>query len=256
MRRNQAKANRAYAMATAAVLVGVLALSTTVWAMRPAEIEAETLCPSSRAISGHTLVIVDRTDRWSPSVGAALKGVVERAQRDTAQHAKFSVVSLDKSQSVQPVFSVCNPGAPTIMSDLYRGRRFTERDFEERFIGASDAVIDKVSAPASASTSPIVEYLHRWLGGDDFNQSVPNRRVILISDMRQNSPLYNIYKQRGDGLGEILAKKFGPAAEGVTFDIYYVDNAGEKLVQEDTVRGAWEQAFNDVGAKSTWRQIN
>lgn len=256
MRRKQAKANRTYAMATAAVLVGVLALSTTVWAMRPAEIESETLCPADRAIAGHTLVIVDRTDHWSPGVGDALKGIVERAQRDTPQHAKFSVVSLDKSQSVQPVFSVCNPGAPTIVSDLYRGRRFTERDFEERFIGASDAVVERVSAPASASSSPIVEYLYRWLGGDDFNQTVPNRRVILISDMRQNSPLYNIYKQRGDGLGAILSKKFGPTAEGVQFDIYYVDNAGEKLVQEDVVRGAWEQAFNDVGAKSTWRQIN
>ena len=256
MRRNKAKTNRAYAMATAAVLVGVLALSTTVWAMRPAKIEADTLCPSSRAIAGHTVVIVDRTDRWSPSVGAALKGVVERAQRTTAPHAKFSVVSLDKSQSVQPIFSVCNPGAPTIMSDLYRGRRFTERDFEERFIGASESVIDKVSAPAAASTSPIVEYLHRWLGGDDFNKSVPNRRVILISDMRQNSPLYNIYQKRGDGLGELLTQKFGPAAEGVAFDIYYVDNAGEKLVKEDVVRGAWEEALNTVGATHTWRQIN
>jgi hypothetical protein len=256
MRRDKAKANRAYAIATAAVLIGVLALSTTVWAMRPAEIEAETLCPSSRAIAGHTLVIVDRTDRWTPSVGEALKGVVERAQRTTVQHAKFSVVSLDKSQTVQPIFSVCNPGAPTVLSDLYRGRRFTERDFEERFIGASDAVIEKVSAPSAASTSPIVEYLHRWLGGDDFNKSVPNRRVILISDMRQNSPLYNIYQKRGHGLGGVLAQQFGPDAAGVAFDIYYVDNAGEKLVKEDVVRSAWEDALNSVGATHTWRQIN
>lgn len=256
MRRSRKQANRTYAMATAAVLVGVLALSTTVWAMRPAALEAQTLCPSTKAISGHTLVIVDRTDRWTPSVGAALKGVVERAQRNTPQHAKFSVVSLDNRQSVQPLFSVCNPGSPTIMSDLYRGRRFNERDFEERFIGASDAVIDKVSAPAAASTSPIVEYLHRWFGGDDFNQSVPNRRVILISDMRQNSPLYNIYKKRGQGLAEVLSQQLGPAAEGVAFDIYYVDNAGEKLVKEDVVRNAWEEALNDVGASHTWRQIN
>ncbi|HWA22596.1 MAG TPA: hypothetical protein VG735_09400 [Caulobacterales bacterium] len=43
--KNRNQANRFYAIATAAVLVGVLALSITVWLFRPAQLDTATLCP-------------------------------------------------------------------------------------------------------------------------------------------------------------------------------------------------------------------
>ncbi|MEQ1490769.1 MAG: hypothetical protein ABL932_09515, partial [Terricaulis sp.] len=136
MRREREAANRRYAGFTAGVLFSVLALTATVWLMRPAELDAATLCPTNRPLAGHTVVIVDRTDRWTQAMGAALTQLVENAQRDTDKYEKFSIVSLDANQSVHPLFSICNPGEPTFWSDLYRGRRYTTRDFEERFVGA------------------------------------------------------------------------------------------------------------------------
>jgi len=253
--RSRARTNRAYAGATAGVIGALLALSVTVWLFRPATLDPETLCPTSRPLAGHTVVIVDRTDRWAPAVGDALTEIVEQAQRETLQYEKFSIVSLDANQSVQPLFSVCNPGAPSLLSDLYRGRRYTERDFEQRFVGAAERVIAEVREPSQASTSPIIEYVHRWLGGDDFNATVPQRRLVLISDMRQNSPLYNIYLARGEGLGEVVARELGPAAEGVIFDVYFVAHGGDRQVSEDEVRAAWDHAFEAIPTSHSWRQI-
>lgn len=253
--RRQAEANRRYAMGTGAVIAVLLAITVTVWALRPAELDAATLCPTSRPLAGHTVVIVDRTDRWSPAVGDTLTEIVERAQRDTRQYQKFSIVSLDADQSVRPLFSVCNPGAPTFWSDLYRGRRYTVRDFDQRFVGAAERVIADVRAPSEAETSPIVEYVHRWLGGDDFNGAVPNRRLILISDMRQNSPLYSIYRAHGEGLDEVVLQEFGPAAQGLAVDVYFVAHGRDHAVSESDVRAAWNDALNKVGATHSWRQI-
>ncbi|MGE0741292.1 MAG: hypothetical protein AB7O98_08105 [Hyphomonadaceae bacterium] len=253
--RESARTNRLYATATAGVLGALLALSVTVWLLRPADLDPNTLCPTSRSLEAHTVVIVDRTDRWSPAVSDTLIEIVERAQRDTQRYQKFSIVSLDADQSVRPLFSVCNPGAPSFWSDLYRGRRYTERDFEQRFVGAAERVIEQVREPSEASSSPIIEYVHRWLGGDDFSAAIPERRLILISDMRQNSPLYSIYEARGAGLSDVVAREFGPAAEGVAVDVYFIAHGRDHQVSETDVRAAWDDAFNRVGALHSWRQI-
>jgi hypothetical protein len=256
MRSQREAANRRYAGFTAGVLFSMLALSVTVWLLRPAELDAATLCPTNRALQGHTVVIVDRTDRWTPAMGAALTQIVENAQRDTDRYEKFSIVSLDAQQSVHPLFSVCNPGEPTFWSDLYRGRRYTTRDFEQRFVGAADSVVEQVREPSEARTSPIVEYVHRWLGSDDFNVGVPQRRLILVSDMRQNSALYSIYAGAEDELGSVVERQFGPAAQDVTFDVYFVAHGRDHNVTEDEVRTAWDHAFGRIGADYSWRQIS
>jgi hypothetical protein len=254
-KRNQA--NRFYAIATAAVLIGVLALSITVWLFRPAELDEATLCPTSRPITGHTLVILDRSDKWNSVMGDTLTELVADAQRDTKQHQKFTIVSLDSKLSPHPLFSICNPGAPTLLSDLYRGHRYTQRDFAEHFVGAAERVIEQVRAPDEAPTSPIVEYVHSWLGARDFDAHVPNRRIILVSDMRQNSPLYSMYSPgEGQGLAPVVQNQFGPSAKGVTFDVYFVSHGKEHNVDEGSVRAAWDQAFRGVGAIYNWRQIS
>lgn len=256
MRRDRDAANRRYAGFTAGVLFSILALSLSVWLLRPAELDAATLCPTNRPLAGHTVVIVDRTDRWTQAMGSALTQLVENAQRDTDKYEKFSIVSLDADQSVHPLFSICNPGEPTFWSDLYRGRRYTTRDFEERFVGAGERIVEQVREPSEARTSPIVEYVHRWLGSDDFNASVRHRRLILVSDMRQNSPLYSIYSGAEDQLGDVVERQFGPSAEGVAFDVYFVAHGQDHNVTEDEVRTAWDHAFGRIGAEYSWRQIS
>ena len=256
MRRDRDAANRRYAGFTAGVLFSILALSLSVWLLRPAELDAATLCPTNRPLEGHTVVIVDRTDRWSQSMASALTQLVENAQRDTDKYEKFSIVSLDADQSVHPLFSICNPGEPTFWSDLYRGRRYTTRDFEERFVGAGERSVEQVREPSEARTSPIVEYVHRWLGSDDFNASVRHRRLILVSDMRQNSPLYSIYSGAEEDLGAVVERQFGPSAEGVAFDVYFVAHGQDHNVTEDEVRTAWDHAFGRIGAEYSWRQIS
>jgi hypothetical protein len=254
--RTKAEANRFYAVMTACTIAGLLALSVTVWMFRPADLDAATLCPTSRPIAGHTVVIVDRTDRWSPGMGAALRELIEAAQRETRQYQKFSIVSLDAEQSTHPLFSVCNPGAPTFWSDLYHGRRYTQQDFEQKFVGAADQVVEAMGQPAEAPASPIIEYVHRWLGSDDFNASTPQRRLVLISDMRQNSPLYSIYRSPPAQLAPVAVQQFGQGARAVAFDVYFLAHGRDHNVSETEVHTAWDRAFHQAGARYTWRQID
>jgi hypothetical protein len=255
--RTKAEANRFYGVMTACVLAGLLVLSVTVFLFRPADLDPESLCPTSRPIAGHTVVIVDRTDRWTSGMSAALRQLIENAQRSTQQYQKFSIVALDAENSTHPLFSVCNPGAPTFWSDLYHGRRYTVRDFDQRFVGAADRVVEQVSEPSEAPNSPIVEYVHRWLGSDDFNASIASRHLILISDMRQNSPLYSLYREpNGQGLAPVAQQQFGAAAQGVSLDVYFLAHGQDHNVSETQVRNAWDRALAVLGVHYTWRQID
>ena len=112
------------------------------------------------------------------------------------------------------------------------------------------------SRPSQAGSSPIVEYVHRWLGSDDFNASIRDRRMVLVSDMRQNSPLYSMYRARGDGLAPVVQRQFGASAQGVAFDVYFVAHGRDHNVSEEDVRSAWDQAFQAINAQYTWRQIS
>jgi hypothetical protein len=255
--RASARANRFYATATASVLAVLLALSFTVWYFRPPLPDAKTLCPTTRPISAHTLVIVDRTDRWNPAVEETLTDLIEDAQKNTKQYEKFSIVSLDANLTTHPLFSICNPGAPTFMTDLYRGHRYTRRDFDQKFVGAAEHVIAQVRQPSEASTSPIVEYLHRWLGREDFDARVPNRKIILISDMRQNSQELSVYRDNGgQRLPDLVRQEIGPAGAGVSYDVYFIAHGHDYNVPEADVRTAWENAFRAIAATYQWRQLD
>jgi hypothetical protein len=81
--------------------------------------------------------------------------------------------------------------------------------------------------------------------------------MILVSDMRQNSALYSIYSARsGDGLAPVVRAQFGPSAQGVVFDVYFVAHGRDHNVSEDEVRTAWDGAFQAIDADYTWRQIS
>jgi hypothetical protein len=252
----RARANRRYAAGTAGVLVTLAALSFAVWWFRPPNPDPVTLCPTTRPITAHTLVIVDRTDRWDPAIEQTLSELLEDAQRNTAQYEKFSIVSLDANLSTRPLFSICNPGQPNFITDLYKGRRYTRRDFEQKFVDASESVVARVRRPAAAPTSPIVEYIHRWLGRDDFNAGVPNRKVILISDMRQNSHQLSMYRQGGAELSRLVEREIGEPGRGVTYEVYFIAHGHDYNVPEEDVRRAWDEAFNTISAKHEWKQLD
>jgi hypothetical protein len=255
--RAQARANRFYATATGSVIASLAALSFAVWFFRPPLPDAETLCPTTRPIAAHTVVIIDRTDRWNPVVGETLTELIEEAQKGTARYEKFSIVSLDANLTTRPLFSVCNPGEPTFMTDLYRGRRYTMRDFDQKFVGAAEGVVARVREPAEAATSPIVEYVHRWLGRKDFDESIPNRKIILISDMRQNSPGLSVYRDNGGAhLPQLVEREFGPAGGKVAYDVYFIAHGHDYNVPEADIRTAWENAFRAIAAQYEWRQLD
>jgi hypothetical protein len=253
---DKARANRRYAAGTAGVILTLAVLSFIVWWFRPPNPDPETLCPTTRPITAHTLVIVDRTDRWDPAIAETLAELIEDAQRNTRQYEKFSIVSLDAHLTTRPLFSICNPGEPNFITDLYKGRRYTRVEFEQRFVGASDSVVAQVRRPAAAPTSPIVEYIHRWLEREDFDARVPNRRLVLISDMRQNSNDLNMYRQGEAGLSRLVAREMGQAGRGVRYEVHFVDHGHDYNVPEADVRRAWEQAFSAISAKYEWRRLD
>jgi hypothetical protein len=253
----KARRNRFYAAATGGVLATLAALSFLVWLFRPPVPDPETLCPTRRPITAHTLVIVDRTDRWDSGIEETLTQLIEEAQRSTRRYEKFSIVALDSELSTHALFSICNPGEPNILTDLYKGRRFTKRDFDQKFVGASESVIARIRRPAQAPTSPIVEYIHAWLGRDDFNAEIPKRRLVLLSDMRQNSAQLSLYRSPdSDALARLVSREMGEAGSDVVYDVYFVAHGRDYNVSESDVRGAWSRAFTGISAKHEWRYLN
>jgi hypothetical protein len=47
----------------------------------------------------------------------------------------------------------------------------------------------------------------------------------------------------------VVERQFGPSAQGVAFDVYFVAHGRDHNVTEDEVRTAWDNAFGRIGAE-------
>lgn len=96
-------------------------------------------------------------------------------------------------------------------------------------------------------------------------QTVPGRRIILVSDMLQNSAIFSVYgRSRGavsDRLPPVadtvqaIREEFGMALAGVVLDIHLIERPGWETEQNGALRTYWTQVFSQLGVALSWQVL-
>src|SRR5215475_7292421 len=150
-----------------AVLIGaaLAALGAFAFAavlLRPPPTDPDTLCRTDRALAGHTIILVDSTDRLERRHKRRLEAVVAQERERLAQYDRLTIVRLDPRHPREPrvLFSKCLPRPPELANPLYENPRLAQQHWDEAFADAMNEAVHSAQSGGVAQASPILESLH------------------------------------------------------------------------------------------------
>lgn len=252
------------------VVAGVLgAISYAALVLQPAEYDPETLCLVDET-PPHTIVMIDRTEvLYTPAQARRIHDVIHDARASLEIGERLSLFELNHRGEIRNTnrFSVCNPGRGDQINPLYRNPNRVQMRYEALFDRPLDRALDGLLDLIDSPVTPLAESLAELGTREDFDRAVPRRRIILISDMLQNTQLYSVYGYaRVDLAGRLpdpaiiareLENRYGRALAGVELEILFVaqDHDGWTPQQRAIIRAHWEEIFRHLGVRDSWREF-
>jgi hypothetical protein len=249
------------------IVAGVIAaVSYFAMTLRPAEYDADTLCISG-VVPPHRVVIIDKTDLYSPAQAAAIERIILNERDTLGIGERLSLFELDETGRLADTneFSLCNPGSGDQVNPLYRNPDRIQARYEALFDAPLQRALADLVVPKDAPQSPILEALAELTQQESMSQTVPGRRIVLVSDMLQNSEIFTVYgRSRGALLDRLppveqtvqaIRDQYGFALAGVTMEIHLIERAGWETEQNGPLRTYWTQVFNQLGVAVSWRSL-
>ena len=258
--RNQAILN--FVLAGLAVVI----IGFSFYALQPEPYDETTLCEISDALPPHTAVIIDKTDQYSEEQAGLIAAVIRRARNRLEIGERFTLFELDQFGQFDPrgEFSLCNPGRGDQVNALFRNPAQIEERFNEKFNAPLERVLEDLVEPKEAPNSPVLEALARLGQTDAFSDRAPERRIVIISDMLQNSDVFTIYGGGGAmpenmptaiEVADTTMRRFGDSLDGVELEVRLIPRQRYVDMQRGPLKDYWDEVFSELGVRVTWRDL-
>ena len=220
-------------------------------------IDTATNCPMTGPMS-YTAIIIDTTD----SVSAILRIAIENEfAKVKAQIPKFGALAIYaagfEGEISKPEFALCNPGDTSQMDWRTQGKILVKRRWEEGFQKPLDRVLQKMLSSTETSKTPLLEAIQSVsvqsfgpLRSSDKNE-IP-KRLIIVSDMLQNSEHLNVYKQLPPAqqfLKTNAYKSIRSDLRDVEVSIFFIRRQTSRDIQGSKLLRFWEELFAVQGGR-------
>lgn len=267
-RRQRERRLRRLALINILVVAGAIAGGFALMAvLSPKPFDQDSLCVISDELPPHTAVIIDKTDEYTEQQAGLIATAVRRAQQRLAIGERFTLFELDAAGRFDPrgEFSLCNPGRGNQVNPLFRNPARIEERYDRMFETPFEAVLADLVVPKEAPSSPILEAIARLSQTEFFGADAPERELILISDMLQNSDLFSAYGGGGtvmpdrtrpaaDVADDVIAR-FGDNLRGVNLVIRLISRNRQVDLQRGELRAYWDEVFAELGINAEWRDL-
>lgn len=203
-RRNSAQSSGAAIGGIALIFLALAALGSLAlfyFSVTPKpRLDAASLCPVDGP-QGITVVLVDTSDDLPEPAQRQVLGMLEDQITELPAYYRLDIRVLDVAGGrSRSLFSRCNPGDGTGLSEWTDNPRLARMRWIDGFRQpASDAVKSSLSS-ATAKSSPIMGAIQD-IAIDQFSSTAAQKvekKLIVISDMLEFTPLYSQYPSGGD----------------------------------------------------------
>ncbi len=258
--RNQAILN--FVLAGLAVTIIAFAF----YALQPEPYDELTLCEISDELPPHTAVIIDKTDEYSAQQAGLIAAIIRRTRDRLDIGERLTLFELDEFGQFDPrgEFSLCNPGRGDQVNALFRNPEQIEKRFNEKFDRPLETILEDLVVPKEAPNSPVLEAMARLGQTEAFSDRAPQRRIVIISDMLQNSDAFTAYGGGGampDNMPDAITvaddtmRRFGNSLDGVALEIRLIPRQRYVDMQRGALKDYWNQVFDELGIDATWRDL-
>lgn len=234
------------------VVIAVLGGAAYYMSTRPKEL-MKNMCPSDGPI-GHYVLLVDKTDPLSFTQKQALSVILrELVEKRIPEGYLFSVFLLgeDFKENAAPVIELCNPGNGSDKSEFTANLKKLRQQYEERFVEPLLKQSDALLGTQPAKASPIFEMM-QLVGINAFRKHdvKGERRLIVMSDMLQNTSQFSMYKGPVDYVAFAdtnYGKKTQVELRDVEVELHYLMNTPQLQTKRNLK--FWEDYFSKAGAR-------
>jgi len=214
------------------------------------ELDKKTLCPKNEPPKGHTVVLVDRTDPLAPNQTKWLLELIKNnVKANLSVHEKLSIIPIteESGKFLNPIFSLCSPRKGDNANPFYENPGKLRKKFELQFGAPLQKVLKNLRKGETYNESPIIESIKRLTEDTSFSNIAENRKIIIVSDMLQNTPFINHYKKYSTDIFNEpkYFKKFKPELNKTKVIIYYLANTYPKAreIQGERHKQFWKKYF-------------
>ena len=250
VRRRKQTRNAVVILAVSAVaIVGVgvaLALNRT------PPTDAETGCIAGQQVPAeHTLVLVDQTDALSSHQIAYVKALILAEYQRLRPYGELTVRGVRANpDDAGDSFSRCRVRRGTEVLGVASNPDLIEAAFKRTVGDALNSYLNGLRDVPDAPRSPIIEAVDNAVDAPDFGPTVAHRRLVLVSDMAQNSDDVSEYRGPGSGLdpSQAVRSELTRDLKGVAVRIHYVRRPELEALQTSAQRDFWRDWFTSQGA--------
>lgn len=250
------KFNKENKTVTGYIIIGICfiifcVLVASALALRQEPTDSVTLCQDE--VLAHTIIVLDKTDLLSDSQQRFILGYVNTVKENLNSFEKFSVFTLTENSYLypEPIFSKCSPGTGKKVNKLYQNLRKIQIRFEEMFSKPLKDNMANILSDNKGLASPILEMIKELSLREDFGSEVPNRTLIMISDMMHHTSEYSHYRNevsyhrfsRRSYAGDLATR-----LNSVNVKIVYLVRDNLASIQGKNHLSFWEDYFKNMGA--------
>jgi hypothetical protein len=227
-------------------------LSGAALMLRVPPIDPETLCRTDAPLSAHTIILVDVTDRLEPRHRRKLRAVLAQERARLSQYDRLTIVRLNVRRPQEPVrlFSRCLPRPPEQSNPLFENTRMARERWDEDFAALLDAAARSAQSGGGAGASPILASLRAIAADPDFDASIPNRRIVLVSDLLEHDPSgFSLYVPFSEySVWRMTSPAGPPDLSGVEVRVAPLDRPEHAARQAEALQRFWPAFFDAAGA--------
>ncbi len=232
-----------------AIAVAVV-LAVLVQSFKEEEVD-ERLCPKASGPVSGMAVLLDLTDTLQPVQYQRLRDLLDDRIRDASRGAIISVGAVRADASERNAdFVLCKPATGEKANEFYQNPRLIEERYREEFLVPFKTIVSAMLNSPEADRSPIMESLQALLvSTPGFVDATYPRRVIVVSDLIQNSETFSFY--RSDTWQRFVrsqdAERLAGRLQGVVVEICRIPRSGAR-VDKAVVDDFWANYFDRAGA--------
>ena len=240
-------------LALAAIAIGG-AVFAYVGATRAAQYDADTFCRKDGDYP-RTAILIDATDSLDESkIKAAGERINKLLKSELATGEWVGMYVLDESNLAlpSPRAALCNPGGERQCNPLIENCQDAQLKFKRDFLSPMEKAINGLADSPPRPSSPILEMIRAVALARDFDSS-QKRKLIIVSDMLQNTRQYSHHRGRADFAewekSDAAREFLSLSLSGVDVRILYVKRPQYAQLQTRGHVLFWEKYFAAVGAK-------
>lgn len=236
------------------IVVGLVLGGVSYWWVNREPPLTEALCPHSDPV-GHVVLLVDKTDPLTFIQREAFDTFLKNFVDKTVQPGYLvSIFALGENyqDTAKPIFEMCNPGTGEDKSKWTNNRKKLHAQYENRFYRPMLQLATQLQTLTPGKASPIFEML-QLVSTNAFDKHPDiegDRRLVIVSDMMQNTNEYSMYSAVPDYAAfskTTYARQTHVRLSGIKIEIQYLINAQNIPYKDHIV--FWEKYFQSAGGR-------